>query len=326
VSHAAVSKALRGCSDISEETTEKIRKIAKDIGYTPNAFARNLSLRCTHTIGMIVPAMGNDTAYSDVFNAISVSAANKGLSVLLGSCNRDIELEKIFCRNMCENRVGALIISPISSNVTHIKEICKDIVPLIFLGGKIGLEEKNYITMDYRYSAKLAVEHLYQLGHRDIALFLYYPNNRTITQKLEGYKECMMEHQLIPRVYWSGNSYDTYSAGNLLTKQLITKGELPTAIWCASDIMAFGVMDALQKHNIRIPEDISVIGHDNLFFTDLNSISLTTLSMPKGKIGRKAVEMALNIMNYKEDSNEPMPKYRAIFRGELIKRRSTGKS
>lgn len=325
VSHVAVSRALRGCSDISLETTEKIRQIAKDIGYMPNAFARSLSSKRSDIIGMIVPALGKDTAYDDVFNAISASAAEKGLSVLLGSCSRDVELEKIFCQRMCENRVGALIVSPISSDISHIKEICRNIVPLIFIGGKVDTEEENCITFDYRHSAKLVVDYLHELGHSDIALFLYYPNNRTITQKLEGYQQAMKGQGLIPKIYWEGYSLDTFKAGQLLTEQLIAKNELPTAIWCASDLMAMGTIEALRKHNIRIPEDVSVIGHDNLFFSDISSFSLTTLSMPKVEIGKKAVDMAISIMSGEENSNEPKMEHKAVFNAELITRGSTGK-
>ncbi len=324
VSHVTVSRALRDNSDISKATKEKILKIAEEIGYMPNAFARGLSSRQSNTIGMIVPAMGNDTAYDDVFNAISASAAAKGLSVILGSCGRDIELEKIFCRNMCENQVGALIVASISSDVSHIKGICNGIVPLIFIGGKTGLEEENCITMDYSYSAILAVNHLTSLGHKDIALFLYNPDNRTISQKKDGYERALIEQGLKPRVYREGHCKDTLNAGRKLTQKLISKGELPTAIWCASDLMAVGVIEALKENNIRVPEDVSVMGHDNLFFTGLNFISLTTISMPKADIGKKAVEMAMDIMKYDVEFDAEKPETKAIFRGEIVVRNSTG--
>ncbi|MDD3140799.1 MAG: LacI family DNA-binding transcriptional regulator [Lachnospiraceae bacterium] len=324
VSHVTVSRALRGYSDISKATTQKIQQIAKDIGYTPNAFARSLSSKQSNILGMIVPALGNDTAYNDVFNAVSACAAREGLSVLLGSCNRNLSLEMNYCKNMCENRVGALIISPITSDVSHIKEICKDIVPVIFLGGKTGLEEDYCITIDYQNSAKIAVSHLYHLGHRDIALFLYSPNNKTIEQKMIGYEEAMNAYQLPTRIYWEGDSSDTLKAGTKLTERLILENNLPSAIWCASDLMAVGVINALSKYNLKVPSDVSVIGHDNLFFSDLNFISLTTFTLPKQEIGKKAVEMALELMHYNKDNNEPKPYCKSIFQAELLQRNSTG--
>jgi len=320
VSHVTVSHALRGYPDISTSMTEKIRNIAKEIGYTPNAFARSLSSNRPSSIGMIVPAMGAETIYNEVFENISAKAAGKGLSVLLGSCGRNIELEKTFCRIMCENRVGALLVSPVGSDVSHIKEICEGIVPLIFIGGKTGVEEENCITADYRQSGNLAVEHLAILGHRDIALFVYEPNNMTIRHKIEGYETAMKSLGLTPRVFWQGDSSDTFSAGKSLAKRLIDKKELPTAIWCASDLMAIGVIDALIEHGINIPGEVSVVGHDDLFLSGISLISLTTMTLPKAEIGRHALDIALSLM---DEGNASQP-HRVTVRPELIVRGSSG--
>lgn len=320
VSHVTVSKALRGYSDISAATTENIRRIAQEIGYTPNAFARSLSSKRSSSIGMIVPAMGADTIYNEVFNAVSSEAAGNGLSVLLGSCGRSVELEKNFCRIMCEHRVGTLIIASVSSDVSHIYDICKGIVPIIFIGGKTASEEQNCIAADYRYSGKLAVEHLASLGHRSIALFVYHPENYTIIQKISGFELEMKSLGLTPQVYWEGDSSDTYSAGKKLTDNLIEQNKLPTGIWCASDLMAMGVIDSLKSHDISVPEEVSVIGHDDLFFGKMEFVSLTTMTLPKAEIGREAVNMALSIMS---ESQEKLNN-KITFRSELVIRRSTG--
>lgn len=319
VSHVAVSRALRGCSDISKATTEKILAIADEIGYMPNANARSLSSSQANSIGMIVPALGHETAYNDIFNAISASAAQKGLSVLLGSCGRDIELEKLFCRNMCENRVGALIISPVSSDIDHIQSICKNTVPLIFIGGKVDSPKAHCITMDYYHSGQLAVNHLYDLGHRDIALFVYEPHNKTIAQKIDGYTDAMQAKNLTPQIYWSGTSTDTLSAGKALIEELVHKNKLPTAIWCASDLMAIGVIEALRQNKIAVPQEVSVMGHDNLYMSRLDSFLLTTFSLPKASVGLQAVSLATSIMNRPDLTDYQ----NYVFKPELIVREST---
>ncbi len=319
VSHVTVSRALRGCTDISAATTEKIRSIAQEIGYTPNAFARSLSSKRSNNIGMIVPAMGADTIYNEVFNTVSAESAKHGLSVLLGSCSRNIELEKSFCHIMCENRVGALLIASVSSDVSHIKEICNGIVPIIFIGGKTGTEEENCIAADYRHSGVLAVEHLAALGHKDIALFAYYPKSRTILQKISGYEEAMKSLGLTPQMYIEGNHADTFTAGKALTDRLIAQKKLPTAIWCASDLMAMGVLDSLKCHKIKVPEDVAVMGHDDLFLGRMSFISLTTLTLPKEEIGKKAIDLALSIMDEAADKQP----HKIITQTELIIREST---
>ena len=320
VSTYTVSRSLGGFSDVSAETSMRIKKIAHSIGYTPNAHARNLSMKRTNTIGMIVPTLGPETAYSDVINSVTKAAAAKDICVQLGSCDRSVELEKEYCKMMCENRVGALIAVTVSSDVSHIKEICKNVVPIIFLGGKTGLDEDCSLSINYSHSAWLAVTHLYYLGHTDIALFLYHPENNTIAQKRSGYLRSMEKYNLQPRVYMDGHSSDTFTAGYMLTEQLILSHSLPSAIWCASDLMAFGVTEALKKNNYSIPRDVSVIGHDNLFFTSSPSISISTFNLPKEEMGLYAVDLALSFM---ENLDTTIEKKR-FFNASLIERNSTG--
>lgn len=321
VSHVTVSRALRGYPDISAAMTEKIQRIAKEVGYTPNAYARSLSSKRPSSIGMIVPAMGADTIYNEIFDTISMEAASHGFSVLLGSCGRSVELEKSFCRIMCENRVGALLISPTGSEVSHIKELCEGVMPIIFIGGKTDIEEENCIYADYRHSGELVVEHLADLGHRDIALFVYQPENLTITHKIEGYETAMRNRGLTPKVYWEGDSSDSFRAGKRLTDELVEQKKLPTAIWCASDLMAMGVIDSLKSHGILIPGEVSVIGHDDLFVGRMSFISLTTLTLPKEEIGHDALKIALSLMG----EGDPNQEHRIAVQPKLIVRGTTGK-
>lgn len=297
VSHMAVSKALNDAPDISPATKERIKHIAERMGYTPNAAARRLVSQKANTIGMIVPAIGNNTSYSAVFNEISVAAAERGYCVMLGSSHRSVELEKKHCRMMCENRVGALIVASCTSDVWHIKEICRNLVPIIFIGGKTSPEETNALLCNYRKSAELVVAHLTSLGHREIAFFSYGPENLTIQQKTEGFIQAMSSRGLPPVMYRQGNADHTLEAGVALTQHLISTGTLPTAIWCASDLMAIGVLNVLRENGISVPEDVSVIGHDDLYFDIFPNIELTTLHTPMAELGREAVALACTLMD-----------------------------
>lgn len=318
VSYVAVSRALRGCSDISPATTQRILDIANEIGYTPNAYARGLSSRRTNTLGMIVPAMGENTAYNEVFTTVSTLAAQKGYCVMLGCTDRDIELEKKYCRMMSEHQIGVLIIASTTSEVSHIKEICHDI-PVIFIGGKTGPEQEYSLMNDYHTSARLVVEHLTGLGHTDIALFVYEPDNLTIRQKKEGFIAEMKKRGLEAHVYQEGHSADTLAAGRTLTRRLIQTDALPTAIWCASDLMAMGVLAALKEAGISVPGDISVVGHDNLYFSSFPGTGLTTLDTPKTELGIHAVELAIALI---EDAKEK-PAAHQVFKTQLVVREST---
>jgi len=319
VSHVAVSKALRGHPDISKETTARIQKIADEVGYIPNAAARNLSSNSSTTIGMIVPSMEENTSYNPVFNTISYVAAQKGYCVMLGSSHRSKELEEHHCKMMIGNRVGAIIIAPCSSENEHIEKICSDRVPLIYIGGKCTSNTEFSVHCNYRFSAELVVNHFYQLGHRNIALFTYEPENLTILQKEDGFRTAMQQRQLQPIIYRFGQSSDTVRAGHELTKRLIAHHSLPTAIWCASDLMAIGVHSCLREHGYRIPEDISLIGHDNLYFCQLPDIKLTTLAIPTELMAESAVNLAVGLINQHVNLHKNQ-----TFQTQLVLRSSTG--
>lgn len=319
VSHVAVSRALRGCSDISPETTARILEIARRLGYVPNAAARSLSSKRATSIGMIVPTMAENTAYSVVFNQVSLTAARHNYSVMLGSSQRSTELERRHCQMMCENQAGALIVASSGSDVSHISEACRGRVPVIYIGGKTDLGEEYSLTCDYRHSAVLVVEYLYQLGHRDIALLTYGPRNNTIRQKEESFTQEMTRRGLTPRIYTGGYADDTAAAGRDLTERLLAENALPTAIWCASDLMALGVLNALRSHGIRVPEDLSLIGHDDLNFSSLPGLELTTLHTPMQQMGEAAVELAIELME-----NDGIPRAHQIFLTSLVVRSTTG--
>lgn len=318
LSHVSVSKALRDAPDISAATKERVKKIADELGYTPNVAARNLYLGRTSTIGMVVPAMGEDTAYDMIFNEISAAAAARNFCVMLGSCHRSTQLEERHCRMMVENQVGAIIVASCTSDVTHIKAACGS-VPLIFIGGKTDPDEKYVFSCDYRHSGELAVQHLTGLGHRDIVMLTYEPENRTILQKETGFSDAMKARGLMPRIIRTGNAADTMGAGADAVERLFEQGQLPTAFWCASDYMALGVMKALEHNGMSVPRDISVMGHDDLYEERYPGIRLTTIRMPMDLLGRAVVELATALIEHGD-----VPRISQVFPPELEKRDSTG--
>ncbi len=318
LSHVAVSKALRDAPDISAATKERVKKIAEELGYTPNLAARNLYLKRTSTIGMMVPAMGDNTAYDYIFNEVSAAAAELGYCVMLGSSHRRRDLEAWHCRMMVGNQVGVIIVASCTNDVSHIKAACGP-TPVIFIGGKISQEESFALVCDYRHSAEVAVEHLTGLGHKRIALLSYEPENLTIQQKEEGFSEAMERRGLIPQIVQTGEAANTMQAGKEAVEQLLEQGELPTALWCASDYMAIGVINVLKRQGLSVPGDVSVVGHDDLYFSRYPDRGLTTLHIPMTDLGKAAVELAISLI---EQKGGVQP--RQVFKPSLVIRDSTG--
>lgn len=320
VSHVAVSRALRGASDISKETTERIHRIAREIGYTPNAFARNLSSRRSGGIGLIVPAMDEDPIYGEIINIVSVTAAQHGYCVTVGSCSRQPELETKYCRMMCENQVGALIVAPMANQTTHLQELCGS-VPLIYLGSRAGEGARYAVNFDYHHGAEQVVEHLAQLGHRSIAFCGHGTADPAATHKQNGFLAAMQARKLIPTMHLQTDEDDAVGAGHRLVTQLDEAGALPDALWCASDAMAFGVLSALYARGLHAPKDISVVGHGNSFSSRLSGgLALTTLELPKQQLGQHAARLALALMDESDEAVEP----KVLFKPRLVLRGTTG--
>ena len=318
LSHVAVSKALRDAPDISDATKERVRKIADELGYTPNMAARNLYLKRTSTIGMVVPSMRDNSIYEMFFNEISAAAAELDFCVMLGSSLRSIQMEKRHCHMLVGNQVGALIVAPCSSDISHIKAACGS-TPVIFIGGKIDPCEEYALLCDYRHSGTLVVDYLAGLGHRDIALLTYGPENRTIQQKEEGFAQAMEARGLTPQVIRMGHAANTMQAGMNAVGRLLEQKALPTALWCASDYMAIGAINELKLHGLQVPRDISVIGHDDLYFGLFPDVGLTTLHTPMKEIGEAAVKLAVTLIEH-----ETPPQRQQTFRPSLVVRTSAG--
>lgn len=325
VTHATVSHALRDNPCVKAETREKIKSIAHDIGYTPNIYARNLALRKPTSIGVIVPSIQVYAAYNEVINSLSELSAKANLCLVLGSCNGNIELEANYCKLMCQNMVGAIIIASCTGNVEHINKICDGIVPVIYISEKTKDTEKNYILPDFYYSGVLAVEHLIELGHKDIRFFTYYPHTTSVSTKIKGYKDTMEKHNLTPHILRNGDSSDAFKSGYELINELINDNNIPTGIYCTDDLMAYGVIQGLKDHGLTAGKEISVIGHDNMKTPEIKTCNLTTIAIPKESIAELSLEYAQKLMAYNTKPDAPKPYCRSKLKTNLIVRNTTGR-
>ena len=228
-------------------------------------------------------------------------------------------MEERHCAMMVGNQVGALIVASCTSDVSRIKAAC-GATPVIFIGGKTDPGEPYALLCDYHHSGGLAVEHLAGLGHRNITLLTYEPENRTILQKEEGYTQAMERRGLRPKILRMGCAANTMQAGMDAVEALLERGELPTALWCASDYMAIGAMNTLKLHGLSVPGDVSVVGHDDLYFGLYPDIGLTTLHTPMAELGRAAVRLAMDLI----EGEGQEAQHRQIFQPALVVRTSTG--
>ena len=151
------------------------------------------------------------------------------------------------------------------------------------------------------------------------SIVTYGPENLTVLQKEEGFTQAMEARGLVPQIVRTGSAANAMQAGMDGVALLLERGELPTALWCASDYMAIGAMNALRLRGLSVPGDVSVMGHDDLYFDLYPDIGLTTLHTPMTELGKAAIELAVTLM----EQGEP-PQLRRSFQPDLVVRESTG--
>lgn len=290
VSFATVSRALDDRPEISQETKEKVRSACIQLGYVPNAAARGLAGQSTHTIGVIVPDISNPY-FSDMATAIERQAAERGYRMLLSNSMRIQEQELKGIDGFLSRQIDGVIISALSpaSQARH-KELLGGL-PCVYIGVNHG-EDCSYVMADNEAGAYEATRYLVGLGHRDILFFGGRTTSRTRTLRIRGFHRALAEAGLKGRdlaapadVGLMRNwSYET--ALELFRRE----GPLPEAIFAFSDVTALKIMEAAEECGISIPDDVSLVGYDNISFTALPRIHLTTVSQKKFRQGRIAVD------------------------------------
>ena len=295
VTPMAVSKALNGHTDISEKTRRRILAISEELGYTPNDIARSLVRKKSNMIGV----MFTDLAYPlyvDVFKGIDAEAKSKGYTPFLCDINRDIKNEEIYTKSFLEKRLDGFIIAPTTSDVSHILNLTKDNVPLVFLGSQYNEAMQNYVGNDNIAGGRMAAEHLLSLGHRQIAMIADSNPTRAKQDRIEGYRRAMEAAGLCPLVLTKAEKSPPQQCGYQLLGELVREHPEVTAAFATNDTVALGVMEAAVELGVRIPEDLSLMGYDDLIYASLPNIKLTTVAQPKFEIGVCAVRMLLQMI------------------------------
>ncbi len=297
VSIAAVSKALKGDTDISVETRERIAKISKEMGYTPNAIARNLVNRKSNVIGVLIPNLSTPI-YPLIFRGISEGAMKHNYTLLIGETNRKVEEEKKYVRTLLENRVSGIIMSPVTSDIGHIIEIVQDQIPIVYFGGKVNDTMRNYVGVNNILGSQLATEYLVGLGHKNITMLSDNSHTKTRHDRIQGYNSVMHKHGLKVSIIIDRSGLRARECGYHNMKKLLEPGrDMPTAIIASNDEIAIGVMEAALENNLKIPEDLSVVGYDDIEYASLPMINLSTVSQPKQEVGNLTVELLQNIIS-----------------------------
>lgn len=319
VSISTVSRVINDDTSkpASKETQEKVWKIVRELGYVPNKNARNLikgqkneeENKRTKAIGCIFTSTKdtfNDPFFSQISRGIQDEVSKKGyvLGYSFSSC--DMSFSALY-NNLNSNNVdGAVILGRFSEDVLVFLK--KNIKNLVYAGVNYVNGGFDEVICDGYKGASVAVTHLIDLGHKEIGFVGAIPNQNGLKvineHRFDGFKDTLEKNKIeIKQQYLVNVELNTTTAYIGMSKFLkkLTKEEIPTALFCANDVVAIGVMKAIHEKGLRIPDDISIIGLDDIEMAEYVTPPLTTIKIPKEQLGRFAVRRLVdNIENGNE--------------------------
>lgn len=299
-SYATVSRALNNKPGINQQTRERIMAVAQEMGYQPNAIARGLVTQRTHTLGLVIPDIVNPF-FPEIARGVEDVASEHGYTVFLCNTNWNMDKENVYLKALQEKRVDGIIIKPASDfdgfntgDHSYLEDIQ---LPVVIFSGQSNTGRHSYIEIDNLRGGFIATKHLIEAGYRRIAFIGGRKSSHSNSERLKGYQMALESYDM-PLVDELIVNHDFYSeSGFALMEELLKLPTPPDAVFTGNDIIALGVLECLQLHRIRVPEDFGVVGFDNIIFSGYPQIQLTTIAQPKYLMGKYAAEVLLNEIN-----------------------------
>lgn len=304
VSVNTASRAINNKPDINDETKKRVLKVAQELGYVRNATAVALRTKKTGTIGVVI-ADNRNPFYAEVLNGIEEAAREKNYHIILVNTQRDYQKEEEAINLLLAKRVDGLLIAPVQDRDDDIRNLIMANFPFVIVGRDFENIEMDAVYNDEIKGGFLVTEYLFTKGHKRIAFINGFLHKSPAQGRLEGYKKALKKYGIpLDDALVSVGDIDVEN-GYERTKQMMKENLDFTAIFAYNDMMAFGAMQAIKEKGLRIPEDIGLVGYDDISFSSLMKPSLTTIRLKKQDLGIESVELLLSRIN---GSREKMKK------------------
>ncbi|OEE46767.1 substrate-binding domain-containing protein [Vibrio anguillarum] len=293
VSTSTVSHVINKSRYVSDEIAERVNKAAQDLNYAPSALARSLKMNRTRTIGMLVTTSTNPF-FGEVVKGVERSCYHKGYNLILCNTEGDSQRMQASINTLLQKRVDGLLLMcstlegeriDVFERYPDIPVVVMDWGPMLFPSDKI---QDNSLRGGY-----IAANYLIECGHKEIGCITGPLIRHQAQMRYEGYKRAVLEAGLDICPNWIVESDFECEGGYEAFNKMLAKGLLPSAIFVSNDMMAMGVINAANEKGIRIPEDLSLMGYDDIHIARFMSPALTTIHQPKYRLGKAAVDTLL---------------------------------
>lgn len=318
VSVATVSRTLQHPDRVATKSREKVMHAIAELGYKPNLMAVKFRSGKTHNLVVLVPAISN-VFFARVISGMQEAAAEHGYAILLANTTGDEAIEQHYAKMVSTSQADGLI--QLRANNPFDTSLANEYGLLPMVNACEVMDDSAFpvVTLDNRAAAKAMTAHLLKLGHRHIAMIKGPQSSPLTLERLAGYRDALQEAGLSvdESLLFPGDF--TLSSGFQAAQKIVSCSPRPTAVFCENDETAMGAMHGFKTHNLRVPDDISVAGFDDIAFSQYCDPPLTTISQPAEEFGRTAVALLLDVLNGRIRKAP-----RVIMPFELIPRGSTG--
>ncbi|EFK2754084.1 DNA-binding transcriptional regulator CytR [Escherichia coli] len=295
VSTATVSRALMNPDKVSQATRNRVEKAAREVGYLPQPMGRNVKRNESRTILVIVPDIC-DPFFSEIIRGIEVTAANHGYLVLIGDCAHQNQQEKTFIDLIITKQIDGMLLLgsrlPFDASI----EEQRNLPPMVMANEFAPELELPTVRIDNLTAAFDAVNYLYEQGHKRIGCIAGPEEMPLCHYRLQGYVQALRRCGIMVDPQYIARGDFTFEAGSKAMQQLLDLPQPPTAVFCHSDVMALGALSQAKRQGLKVPEDLSIIGFDNIDLTQFCDPPLTTIAQPRYEIGREAMLLLLDQM------------------------------
>jgi LacI family transcriptional regulator len=323
VSRSTVSRVVNGHPNVRDNVRKRVWQVIQQTGYHPHAAARSLVTRRTHIVGAIIPhavmTLFVDPFFSLLLGGIAETCNEHGYYLMLSLFNGPATEEELYQRLVHGGHLDGVIVASTPMDNPLILTILNEDVPAVLVG-RHSDSRADYVDADNVGGSRMAVEHLIRLGHRRIATVTGPLNMASGEDRLAGYCQALEAHRIPVRDELIAEGDYTEGSGVMAVRRLLSAS--PTAVFVASDTMAIGALKALREAELRVPEDMALVGFDDIPVAAALEPALTTVRQPIERLGSMAADLLLNLLENPPDTQAPA--HRIILPAKLIVRDSCG--
>lgn len=319
VSISTVSHVINQTRFVSDDLAQRVLAAMNELNYQPNEVARSLRTKRTHIVALVIPDITNPY-FPEIARGVQDVAEENKCVVIVCNTDRDLKRERSFLNTLRQQRVDGIILNPSNVTLFDLQELQRAQIPVVLIGSQIDHPDFDVVMVDNLQGGVDAVKYLYDLGHQRVAFIGGPRASSSGGQRLQGYLRALNECSLPLQQALITEGPFTHEGGYQCMQQILNQDPRPSAVFAASDVMAIGALMAIQDSGLQIPQDVSLVGFDDIDQVSITTPKLTTIAQPQYQTGEVAGRLLFNQIG----GAPHLQRQKIVLEHRLVVRASTG--